>query len=190
MSWILPSSFESFEDQFMARLYFRCGQKAEKEGSYAIAQRLYRLFLDGYADHELAKKASKAYVRVSIEHAESLKSDQLKKPEQMENISGKRAAVVVYNGSPVKLRIVFSGPEVGVQELKPCKSCQVYKSNRTDDPCPEAATMKTLRLNPGNYDLVIDSRVDPGVNPIVGAWELIKGGEYWQCIVLFDKDAP
>ncbi|NJM07419.1 hypothetical protein HC891_16395 [Candidatus Gracilibacteria bacterium] len=79
--------------------------------------------------------------------------------------------------------MIFSGPEVRVEELEPCVGCSDF-SGSEPTACPELGPVGTYLLAPGTYDVVVKASGDGSVTPFRGNWVLDGGQEYSSCFYL------
>ncbi|MEU4162949.1 hypothetical protein [Actinoplanes sp. NPDC026670] len=96
------------------------------------------------------------------------------------------AIVQVVNDSPYALEILYSGPVAGQLTVPACPTCQVRTTalmNRYfGTTCGGAGVpAKTIRLKPGNYQVVVRTSASDGPRPYSGSWKLAGGASYDNC---------
>jgi len=93
------------------------------------------------------------------------------------------AVELIQNDSPEQLSIVFSGPDVRVEEVNACGECIDYVGVGPIA-CPEKGPVAEYVLAPGTYEVVVKSSSGANVTPFRGTWTLKKGEEYSSCFYL------
>ena len=152
------------------------------------AMTIYDHFLDNYTDHQLVEKVQAAYASIIVDDTKASKTRKLGDPNLVGNTGERYASLSIYNASPEKLRVVLSGPDWSVDELKACKSCRMYNQDERLESCPDEATSKTFQLAQGDYDVVIEPSDNSETSPYAGEWDLLKGEEYAVCIILVKNE--
>lgn len=168
---------------FMPSLYYQCGQAYEGGGDWARAITMYETFLADYPSHALASDVKAALARAMIAQAKATNAGELPAPQNIGPTASGLTELVIRNESPERLRLVFSGPEVRVEELEACGSCQTY-SGSGPSACPELGPSGRFTLQPGQYEVVVKSISDTGVTPWIGNWSLASGDEYHSCFFI------
>jgi uncharacterized protein YraI len=97
--------------------------------------------------------------------------------------AGGEAEVTVINDTPYALTLLVGSPNSVSITIEACPGCKVYGANGPSY-CPEEGrTRKTIRLKPGNSQVV--ARVsDKSVIPFVGTWELKPDMGYLNCFFI------
>lgn len=177
--------FISQPDTTLPPLLHACGQAFEDEGSFSDAVMIYDRFRDDYPDHELAQDVQLGFVRATLAEAEALGAGALPAPQAVGESSGGEgeAIVIIQNDSPEGLSMVFSGPDVRVEELEPCTDCEEF-TGEGPDACPEKGAVGRYVVTPGDYNVVVKATSDSGVTPFSGNWTLEPGQEYYSCFYL------
>ena len=171
-------------DSILPSLYYACGQAFEEAEAYSEAVFMYQRFRSEYSEHDLSGDVEAAFVRATVAEATAVGAGALPAPQSIGGGSGSGpVTVVIQNDSPERLSMVFSGPEVRVEELEPCDECENYTGGGPAA-CPELGPVGKYTLPPGNYQVVVKSISDGGVTPFSGEWELAGGDEYYSCFFL------
>jgi len=170
----------SIRESFMPRLYYRCGQTYEADQDWVNAITMYENFLSNYPDHSNASVVEQALARSIVAKAKTAVTFEKTIPEPSGSTGNLTTVIVFQNDSPEILRIVFSGPESHVEELAACGSCITYTGfGRLY--CPEKGPIGRYTLQPGPYDVVVESKDSGGITPWRGNWSLVSGSEYSTC---------
>lgn len=166
-------------------ILYACGQAYEGADNPADALLFYERFRAEYPDHALAADVEAAFARATIADATASGAGALPAPEAVgaSSESGGTVTVVIQNDSTERLSMVFSGPEVRVEELEPCAECSDFSGNEPTA-CPELGPVGRYVLAPGTYDVVVKSSGNSGVTPFRGTWTLDPGQEYSSCFYL------
>jgi uncharacterized membrane protein YhaH (DUF805 family)/tetratricopeptide (TPR) repeat protein len=170
---------------FMPSLLFHCGQRYENEQQYQSAVDMYERFMANYPDHALAVEVNTALARSMVHAARASGAGEISAPSRSGRTSKGSTQVVIQNDSPEKLRLVFSGPEALIVDLAACDGCTTYMI--TPFSCPEMGPIGRYTLQPGNYDVLVESISDSGVTPYTGSWELKGGDEYSSCFFIIQQ---
>ena len=143
----------------------------------------YSRFRQVYGEHELAPQVEEAFVRSTLSEAQDLGAGELPAPQGQGQNTGEDVTVIIQNDSPETLSIVFSGPDIRVEELEPCTECESF-SGESPSGCPELGPIGTYKLKPGSYDVVVKASSDTDVTPFRGTWDLSDAQEYSSCFYL------
>lgn len=174
-------------DETLPPLLFACGQTYETENEFSAAVFTYARFREDYPDHPLAADVEEAYVRASLAEANAVGAGNIPAPQAIgETGTTGEMTVIIQNDSPDKLSLIFSGPEVRVEELEPCADCIKYTGDGPDA-CPEQGPIGTYVLKPGSYQVVVKSTSGESVTPFQGTWDLADGQEYYSCFFLVTR---
>lgn len=168
---------------FIPTLYYNCGQAFEDDGKWGRAISMYEKFLDYYPNHTLASDVEDMLARVIVEQAKDESVGEILAPESSGSTGNSFTEVIIQNDSPESLRIVFSGPESHVEELPACSSCKTYEGIGPLY-CPERGPIGSYQLEPGQYDIVVESTSDSGTTSWTGSWDLNSGKEYYNCFFI------
>jgi tetratricopeptide (TPR) repeat protein len=179
----------STRPDFMPRLYFNCGQAYEEDKNWSNAIAMYEAFLAGFSDHALAPEVEAGLARSLIAQAKAAGAGEIAPPERSGSTGSGFTEVIIQNDSPERLRIVFSGPETRIEELAACSSCITY-TGFGPLYCPEKGPIGDYTLQPGEYEVVVESISDTGVTPWTGTWALESGDEYYSCFFLVTTTFP
>jgi hypothetical protein len=169
-------------------LLHACGQAYEAASDYTNAVAAYSRFRADYPDHALAEQVQASYVRATLAEADAMGAGTLPAPQSVgASASGEGTATVyIQNDSPEQLSMVFSGPDVRVEDLEPCDGCEEF-SGSGPEACPELGPVGRYDLNPGTYDVVVKASSDGAVTPFRGSWTLEAGQEYSSCFYLVTR---
>lgn len=169
----------------MPTLLFACGIAAENAGAYSEALAFYEQVLDEYLASVNPSELEAAIVRATLAEATASGAGFLPAPLATGESSGDAgfATVVIQNDSPESLRMVFSGPDVRVEDLESCEECASFGDDEPEF-CPEIGPVATYTLAPGTYDVVVKASSDGGVTPFRGNWTLEAGEEYSSCFYI------
>jgi hypothetical protein len=174
---------------FMSTLYYGCGQTFEDEGDWDNAVTMYEKFLADYPNHALAPDVEEGLARSIVMQAKAAGAGEIPAPQSSGSTDSGVTEVVIQNDSPDQLRIVFSGPNSRVEELGACSSCINYTGTGPMY-CPEEGPVGRYTLEPGQYDVVVESISDSGTTPWAGYWDLIDGDEYYSCFFVVRTFGP
>lgn len=165
-------------------LLYACGQVYEAERAFADALAAYGRFRAEYADHDLADDVETAYARAILEDADEGGAGELPSPDQgRPGGVPDLATIVIQNDAPDILAMVFSGPDVRVEEVEACAECQKYLSPGPPA-CPELGPVAEYVVEPGTYDVVVRSGSGSDVTPFRGTWILEAGLIYDSCFYI------
>lgn len=170
-------------DDSLPALLYACGQTYENEARWTDAVNIYSRFRQDYGEHELAPQVEEAFVRSTLSEAQDLGAGELPAPQGQGQNTGEDVTVIIQNDSPETLSIVFSGPDIRVEELEPCTECESF-SGESPSGCPELGPIGTYKLKPGSYDVVVKASSDTDVTPFRGTWDLSDAQEYSSCFYL------
>lgn len=179
----------SAREDFIPRLIFNCGQMYEETGERNSAIGLYEKFLSAYPDHALSREIAGALARLIVEQAAEQSAGQISPPQLRGGSGTNNVEVVIQNDSPERMRIIFSGPEPRIEELEACGSCIKYNEVGPQY-CPQSGPFSTYTLQPGAYDVVVESISGGRVTPWTGTWDLGSGSSYYSCFVIITKNIP
>jgi tetratricopeptide (TPR) repeat protein len=174
---------------FLPSLYYNCGQAYEQLHMYAEAIGMYEAFLRGHAGHPLAEAVKAALARALVEAAEASGAGEIAPPERSGSTGDASAMVIIQNDSPEQLRLVFSGPEAQIEELEACAACERY-SLVGPAFCPEKGPIGRYTLQPGDYDVLVETIGGGEVTPFTGKWQLSEGSEYYSCFFIVTTLTP
>jgi hypothetical protein len=182
---LAEQQFIAQPDEMLPSLLYACGQAYEDDQAFSEAVAAYSRFRRDYPDHELAKDVQQAFVRATIAEAEAVGAGALPAPQVVgaSGAAGGRVTVVIQNDSPESLSMVFSGPEVRVEELEACTDCEKFVGDGPSA-CPEKGPVGRYELPPGTYDVVVKASSGRDVTPFRGSWPLEDGQEYSSCFYL------
>ena len=187
--WDLKESIVANRTEFMPRLYYGCGQTYEADQDWVNAITMYENFLSNYPDHSNASVVEQALARSIVAKAKTAVTFEKTIPEPSGSTGNLTTVIVFQNDSPEILRIVFSGPESHVEELAACGSCITYTGfGRLY--CPEKGPIGRYTLQPGPYDVVVESKDSGGITPWRGNWSLVSGSEYSTCFFVVTISQP
>lgn len=185
----LHNTFLATSTDLMPSLYYRCGQAYADDGDWSNAAALYEQLLADYSDHSLAADIEAALAQSIVEWAKTAGAQELPAPTSTGSSEGELTEVIIQNDAPERMRIVFSGPEMRVEELEACGSCVRYYLS--DPPfCPEQGPVGRYTLEPGRYDVVVEYISDLSVTPWIGNWSLLSGDEYYSCFYIVTTFEP
>jgi tetratricopeptide (TPR) repeat protein len=182
---LADQQFIAQPDTALPPLLYACGQAYEDDGAFSEAVAAYDRFRRAYPDHELAEDVQRAFVRATIAEADAVGAGTLPAPQVVgsSGAAGGPVTVVIQNDSPERLSMVFSGPEVRVEELDACTDCQKFIGDGPSA-CPEKGPVGRYELPPGTYDVVVKASSGRDVTPFRGSWALEDGQEYSSCFYL------
>jgi tetratricopeptide (TPR) repeat protein len=181
---LAEQQFIAQPDEALPPLLYACGQAYEDDGAFSEAVAAYDRFRRDYPDHELAEDVQQAFVRATIAEAEAVGAGALPAPQVIgSGAGGGQVMVVIQNDSPESLSMVFSGPEIRVEELEACADCEKFVGDGPSA-CPEKGPVGRYELPPGTYDVVVKASSGRDVTPFRGSWALEDGQEYSSCFYL------
>jgi tetratricopeptide (TPR) repeat protein len=166
-------------------LLYACGQAYEAEKAYAEALAAYARFRSEYPDHDLAADVEAALVRATLAETDASGAGSLPAPQEQGDGTGTAgvATVVIQNDSPDQLSMVFSGPDVRVEDLEACADCVEFTGDGPHE-CQGLGPIGEYKLGPGTYDVVVKSGSGSSVIPFRGTWDLKAGQEYASCFYI------
>lgn len=166
-------------------LLYACGQAFEANKEYAEALAAYARFRTDYPDHGLAADVDAAVARATLAETDESGAGSLPPPQQTGQGSGAAgvATIVIQNDSPDRLSMVFSGPDVRVEELESCAGCVKY-TGTGPDACPDLGPIGEYVVTPGMYEVVVKSGSGSDVIPFRGTWTLEAGESYDSCFYI------
>jgi hypothetical protein len=166
-------------------LLYACGRAYATAGAFDDALAAYGRFRVEYPDHSLAAEVARAFVEATLAETAASGAGALPAPEAVgkSGKAGGQATVVIRNDSPEQLSIVFSGPDVRVEEVAACAACVKF-TGIGPIACPEKGPVEEYVLAPGSYEVVVKSTSGSDVTPFRGTWTLKKGQEYSSCFYL------
>jgi hypothetical protein len=166
-------------------LLYACGQTYEADGAIEDALAAYARFRAEFADHGLAGDVETAYARTILADADRSGAGSLPPPIDSGTAGGTagQATIVIQNDSPDILAMVFSGPDVRVEEVEACAECQKYFGTGPAG-CPELGPIAEYIVAPGTYDVVVRSGSGNDVTPFRGTWTLEAGQVYDSCFYI------
>lgn len=172
-------------DVALPPILYACGQAYVATGAFGDALAMFGRFRAEYPKHSLAAEVEKAFVEATLAETAASGAGKLPRPESVgkSGEAGGQAKVVIQNDSPEQLSMVFSGPDVRVEELKACADCIKY-IGVGPSACPEKGPVAEYVLAPGSYEVVVKSSSGANVTPFRGTWTLKKGEEYSSCFYL------
>ncbi|NJN19679.1 MAG: hypothetical protein HC822_27275 [Oscillochloris sp.] len=184
---LLEQQILADDPTILAPVLMACGATFESANDFSSALVSYDRVRKEFPDYEpVAVQASLA--RAAIAEARALGAGGLPAPLAVGNsgAAGGQVTVVIQNDSPEALRLVFSGPEVRVEEIAACEECAKFE-NADPTGCPELGPVGSYVLAPGDYDVVVKA-VSGNVNPFSGTWTLEAGQEYNSCFYIVTSD--
>ena len=165
-------------------LLYACGQAYEAAREWAEALAVYGRFRAEYADHALAGDVEIAFARTTLAETAAAGAGNLPQPGRGTGAgTAGQATVVIVNDSPDALSMVFSGPDVRVEELASCGECVEYTGDGPPD-CPNIGPVAEYVLAPGSYEVVVKSGSGAGTIPFRGTWTLDPGEVYESCFYI------
>jgi len=167
----------STREDFIPRLLYNCGQMYEKEGDWNTAIKLYKDFLDSYPDHSLVTDVEAGLARSIVGQAVPIRGGEISPPKRIGNTNSNFAEVTIYNNSPERIRIVFSGPVAQIVEIEACSSCTTYLPWTEPESCL-SSPRGTYTLTPGEYSVVVEVVSEERIRPWTGNWFLEGGSLY------------
>ena len=174
--------FVASADDAVPPLLYACGQTYEASAAYSDAIAVLGRFLTSYPDHALTDSVKDAFARVTVADAKAAGAGSLPEPDHVgpSEAGGDLATVVIQNSSPESMGIVFSGPDVRVEKLESCPTCETYTDVGPAE-CPDAGPVGTYVVEPGDYEVVVTATSTGDVTPFHGTWTLSAGEEYSSC---------
>jgi hypothetical protein len=169
-------------DEALPSLLYACGQTYEAAAAYAAAIVVLGRFLTSYPDHALTDSVKDAFARVTVADAKAAGAGSLPEPDHVgpSEAGGDLATVIIQNSSPESMGIVFSGPDVRVESLDACPTCETFTDTGPAE-CPDAGPVGTYLVEPGDYEVVVTATSTGDVTPFHGTWTLSAGEEYSSC---------
>jgi len=178
------------KNEILPFLYFNCSEEYIKSNRQYEAIKIYELFLNDYPNHQLASQVEINWAKIIIKDIGEQTVETLPSPIEQKHSSSDLAFLIIQNQSPEKLRIVFYGPDIRIENLEECDECINYSQLTFllhPNICSEDGIVGSYFLKPGNYKVVVQSISDVNVHPYVGNWELVEGSEYFHCFYILTK---
>lgn len=161
-----------------------CGQNYEAARKFGDALLFYNRVRREYPNHGLSQEARTAFARATIAEAQAMGAGALPAPQAKSGGgTATQVTVVIRNDSPEHMSIVFSGPEVRVEELEACSGCAAF-TGAAPSACPGKGPVGQYVLAPGSYDVVVKASSGRNVTPFRGTWTLQSNQEYSSCFYL------
>ena len=166
-------------------LLLACGEAYEADAAFTEALAAYTRFRTEFTDHDLADEVEAAYARTTLAEAEATGAGELPPPIDSGTEGGVagQATIVIQNDSPDVLAMVFSGPDVRVEEIEACAECEEFFGDEPEF-CPELGPIAEYIVEPGTYDVVVKSGSGADVIPFRGSWTLEAGQVYDSCFYI------
>lgn len=167
-------------------LLFACGAQYEAAQLFTDAIAVYERLRTEFGDHPVAGQVQEALGRTILAEAQTFGAGALPAPQSLGGSGTGPAVVVIQNDSPERLSLVFNGPELRVETIEPCATCENFTGSGPEN-CPEQGPVGTYTVQPGDYDVVVRSLSDTSVSPFRGSWSLASGDEYYSCFFLVTR---
>jgi tetratricopeptide (TPR) repeat protein len=165
-------------------LLYACGQAYEAEKAYAEAIAAYARFREDYPDHELAADVDEALARATLAETDESGAGSLPEPPEGEGAGTEGVAtILIQNDSPEQLSMVFSGPDIRVEDLEACADCAEVTDGGLHE-CRELGPTGEYKVAPGTYEVVVKSGSGSNVIPFRGTWTLDAGQVYASCFFI------
>lgn len=174
---------------FMPSLYSACGKAYEEKRDWAHAIEMYNSLLTEYPNSSSAAEAEVALARAIVAQAKATSGGEIPEPAPSGGAASGTVEVVIQNSSPEELRIVFSGPDSRVEKLQACSSCSRYHLIEPTS-CPQQGKVGRYTLQPGEYDVVVESLSDSSTKPWTGHWALADASKYDSCFYIVTTYSP
>jgi hypothetical protein len=167
---------------------YACGQAYGAKSAFADALAMYGRFRAEYPEHSLAGEVEKAFADATLAETAASGAGSLPPPRAVgkSGEAGGQATVVIQNDSPERLSMVFSGPDVRVEEMAACADCVKF-TGAGPRACPRKGPVAEYVLAPGTYEVVVKSSSGSDVTPFRGTWTLKKGEGYTSCFYLVSR---
>ena len=163
-------------------LLFECGRALASTGAFAEALIALDRFRAEFPAHDLRIQVDEAYASAVLAEAAAAGAAPLPQPDTVGPSAGSANSVslVIRNDSPEHLTIVFSGPEVHVEQLPACPECQEF-AGQAPEACPDKGPIGRYEVAPGEYSVVVKATAGDRITPFRGTWNLEAGTEYSEC---------
>ncbi len=168
---------------FIPDLLYNCGESSESDGELSAAIGFYEQFLDDYPEDSRAAEVEVILAELLLVQAEKAGAGEIAPPSSSGFTTTGTSVVIIQNDSPESVRIVFNGPEIRIEELDRCVTCQIFAVVGPNT-CPEEGPVGTYELTPGTYEVLVESSSDTGTTPFTGTWELADGVQYSECFFI------
>jgi hypothetical protein len=164
-------------------LLFACGGAYEAADAHADAVAVYARFRAAYPDHDLAADVDVALARATL--AETENAPDLPPPGEGPGTGTEGVAtIVIQNDSPDPLSMVFSGPDIRVEDLEACADCVKVPGAIYECRDPDQSPTAEYKVAPGVYEVVVKSGSGSNVSPFRGTWTLEDGEVYASCFYI------
>jgi hypothetical protein len=164
-------------------LLFACGGAYEAADAHANAVAIYTRFRADYPDHDLAEDVEIAFARATLADTED--APDLAAPEKGPGTgTAGVATIIIQNDSPDPLNMVFSGPDVRVEDLEACADCKKLSGAIHECRDPDQSPVAEYKVAPGVYEVVVKSGSGSDVIPFRGTWTLEDGEIYDSCFYI------
>ncbi len=172
---LLRDSALGARPDFIPKLYYTCGLNYESAGDLANAIPMFLAFLREYPEHRFADQIMTALARTTVAQTTASQYELLLEPERRRSTTSDTSKVTIMNGSQYPVRITFHGTEARVAELEACPDCTRAAS------CPAGSPVGEFRLQPGEYQVVIQANSQDEPRNWLGTWILENKSEYVVC---------
>ncbi len=165
-------------------LLFACGGAYEASDAHADAVAIYARFRADYPDHDLAADVDVALARATLAETENA-AGALPPPGKGPGTgTAGVATIVIQNDSPDPLSMVFSGPDIRVEDLEACADCVKVPGAIYECRDPDQSPVAEYKVAPGVYEVVVKSGSGSNVLPFRGTWTLEDGEVYASCFYI------
>jgi hypothetical protein len=166
-------------------LLFACGGAYEAADAHADAVAVYARFRADYPDHDLAADVEVALARATLAETDQSGAGALPAPGEGEGAgTAGVATIVIQNDSPDPLSMVFSGPDIRVEDLEACADCAEVTAAIHECRDPDQSPVAEYKVAPGVYEVVVKSGSGSSVIPFRGTWTLKDGEVYASCFYI------
>ncbi|MEV7627689.1 hypothetical protein [Actinoplanes sp. NPDC089786] len=165
---------------------YNCALKEIGSGEYDSAIEHLDEFIADYPRDARAAQARQKRIAAEVAKVKAGATGDIAPLERTGNGPSGTAIVQVVNDSPYALEILYSGPVADRLTVPACASCQVRSSpllSRYFAPTcgGTGVPARTVRLKPGNYQVVVRASASDGPRPYSGSWKLAGGARYDNC---------
>jgi hypothetical protein len=175
--------FVAGEPDPLPPLLFSCGGAYEAADAHADAVAIYARFRADYPDHDLAEDVEIAFARATLAETENGAGELLPPDKGPGTGTEGVATIIIQNDSPDPLSMVFSGPDIRVEDLEACTDCVKIPGAIYECRDPDQSPVAEYKVAPGVYEVVVRGS-GSNVRPFRGTWTLEDGEVYASCFYI------
>jgi hypothetical protein len=170
----------------LADVLFACSLVYYRAFDDNTAITLLEKFIAAFPQDRNYPRAVEILAGLLFRRSEALKAEILPAPG-LAGIGIKGAAHYrIRNNSPFPMQIVFSGKKTVIQTIQPCQDCITY--SKSPLVCSAKGRQVEYSLPPGDYKILVETKVGDRVVPFSGEFTLRDGRIYSNCFMLVNTN--